>query len=437
MNFNDLITSVITVIIFITIVLNSRFFDFKSISKKLVAGMIIIKCLGTFLVFYFFQNHYPNFEREKFDVFKYYDDGLIISNATNSSYEDFFDLILYENGGNKDLDKKYFSKMKAWKSNYKNLNLKEAHRVIKINAILNLFGRGNFFFNSLIFCFIGFIGIVLVLKSVEELFSKKYFKYSFLIIILFPSILFWSSGILKEPLIFLGIGISFWSAKKILDHQTNFKYLASFIFGVAIIYLFKSYLFVIIMLSYGITFLHYKFKPKLFFTKLTIIGLFLIIGTHKFIPEISPTNIITAKQTDFILEAQKENAKSYYEIERLENNVFKLIKSIPFAVYNSLTRPNFYDIKSKIHIPSFIENIFVLLMLVYSIFTIFKSKINFSKLEKHLVIFSLTFVSVLYGLIGITVPLFGNLVRFKVPGLFFIILCCLLIFDKKINLNTK
>ena len=368
MNFNELITSVITVIIFITIVLNSRFFDFKSISKKLVAGMVIIKCLGTFLVFYFFQNHYPNFEREKFDVFKYFDDGLIISNATNSSYKDFFNLILYENDGNKDLDKKYFSKMKAWKSNYKNLNLKEAHRVIKINAILNLFGRGNIFFNSLIFCFIGFIGIVLVLKSVEELFSKKYFKYSFLIIILFPSILFWSSGILKEPLIFLGIGISFWSAKKILEHQTNFKYLAFFIFGVAIIYLFKSYLFVIIMLSYGITILHYNFKPNLFFTKVTIIGLFLIIGTHKFIPEISPTKIITAKQTDFILEAQKENAKSYYEIERLENNVFKLIKSIPFAVYNSLTRPNFYDIKSKIHIPSFIENIFVLLMMVYSIF---------------------------------------------------------------------
>jgi hypothetical protein len=215
--------------------------------------------------------------------FKYFDDGLIISNATNSSYKDFFNLILYENDGNKDLDKKYFSKMKAWKSNYKNLNLKEAHRVIKINAILNLFGRGNIFFNSLIFCFIGFIGIVLVLKSVEELFSKKYFKYSFLIIILIPSILFWSSGILKEPLIFLGIGISFWSAKKILEHQTNFKYLASFVFGVSIIYLFKSYLFVIIMLSYGITFLHYNFKPKLFFTKVTIIGLFLIIGTHKFI----------------------------------------------------------------------------------------------------------------------------------------------------------
>jgi hypothetical protein len=75
--------------------------------------------------------------------------------------------------------------------------------------------------------------------------------------------------------------------------------------------------------------------------------------------------------------------------------------------------------------------------MVYSIFTIFKSKINFSKLEKHLVIFSLTFVSVLYGLIGITVPLFGNLVRFKVPGLFFIILCCLLIFDKKINLKAE
>jgi hypothetical protein len=327
--------------------------------------------------------------------------------------------------------------MKAWKSNYKNLNLKEAHRVIKINAILNLFGRGNFFFNSLIFCFIGFIGIVLVLKSIEDLFSKKYFKYYFLIIIFFPSILFWSSGILKEPLIFLGIGISFWSAKKIMEHQINFKYLASFIFGVALIYLFKSYLFVIIILSYGITFINYHFKPKLIFTKVTIIGLFLIIGTHKFIPEISPTNIITAKQNDFILEAQIENAKSYYEIVRLENNVFKLIKSVPFGVYNSLTRPNFYDIKSKIHIPSFTENIFVLLMVVYSIFTIFKSKINFSKLEKHLVIFSLTFASVLYGLIGITVPLFGNLVRFKVPGLFFIVICCLLIYDKKINLNTK
>ena len=41
MNLNRLIKSVITLINFVIIILNFRFFDFKSISKKLVTGIII------------------------------------------------------------------------------------------------------------------------------------------------------------------------------------------------------------------------------------------------------------------------------------------------------------------------------------------------------------------------------------------------------------
>jgi len=72
-----------------------------------------------------------------------------------------------------------------------------------------------------------------------------------------------------------------------------------------------------------------------------------------------------------------------------------------------------------------IENAMLLLLLALFLF-FFK----FESTHINLLLFCLTFVLILYLLIGYTTPVMGAIVRYKAPALPFLYVMLLLIFDK-------
>jgi hypothetical protein len=97
--------------------------------------------------------------------------------------------------------------MNNWDTSYKNSLMNESRLLIKINAILNIIGLKNYFFNSISFILMAFVGEFLIFKSLIVKFKFKNPKILFWSLLLFPSIFLWSSGILKEPLIILSFGL--------------------------------------------------------------------------------------------------------------------------------------------------------------------------------------------------------------------------------------
>jgi hypothetical protein len=74
---------------------------------------------------------------------------------------------------------------------------------------------------------------------------------------------------------------------------------------------------------------------------------------------------------------------------------------------------------------SFVENILVLAFIAFCI--LIRKKIT--KIQKNLFYFCLIFVFSLYIIIGLTTPVFGAIVRYKIPGLLLITIALLLILD--------
>ena len=92
--------------------------------------------------------------------------------------------------------------MNHWDNSYESVITNESRVIIKLSSIFNIINNNVYAVNVLLFTLIGFIGNILILKAIDRIHPIKHFSYLFWSITLFPSIFLWTSGILKEPIIF-------------------------------------------------------------------------------------------------------------------------------------------------------------------------------------------------------------------------------------------
>ena len=151
--------------------------------------------------------------------------------------------------------------MNHWDTSYKNSLMDESRLLIRLNAILNIIGFKSYGFNLISFVFIGFLGKFLITKNLVKFYKSINPIILFWGLILFPSLMLWSSGILKEPLIIFSIGLILQSFG-VYNSKKRSSLILVF-FGLLIIFKVKFYVF-ICFLPALISFLicqNWKIKP--------------------------------------------------------------------------------------------------------------------------------------------------------------------------------
>ncbi|MFH2096177.1 MAG: hypothetical protein ABIJ16_10765, partial [Bacteroidota bacterium] len=105
----------------------------------------------------------------------------------------------------------------------------------------------------------------------------------------------------------------------------------------------------------------------------------------------------------------------------------------PSALFNAFLRPHFFDIHSPIVIPAFLENLALIMLAVISF--IFLRKPRDNKMTS-MILFSLSFVTILFVLCGLVTPVIGALVRYKIPALPFLAIIFIILADRE-KIKTK
>ena len=314
--------------------------------------------------------------------------------------------------------------------------MNESRLLIKINAILNIIGLKNYFFNSITFILMAFVGEFLIFKSLIFKFKFKNPKILFWSLILFPSIFLWSSGILKEPLIILSFGLIL---NSLIVKRTKWMNVSSFIIASLIIFKVKFYIFICFfpaLISYIIS-EKTKFKPpRIIFTVCAIIAV-IIFAMGKMNNYYNPLKILSQKQNDFITLSELFDTGSAYKIIPIEPSITSLIKAIPMGAINGFFRPFPNNINNLLQLFPLIENMLLYLMVLYLIFRILFLKIKINQDVKNVLWNSLFFITMLFILSGISTPVVGALVRYKVPGLMFLIIVINLMYDQFKKHPTK
>ena len=401
-----------------------QFFKSKWISTKLIRVLFILKFTVGLFVFWIYNSYYSNsqYNRQDADVFKYFDDSAVLHNSLSKNPIDFTKIIL-----GLDFDKDYFNdnyyiNMNHWDSHYNSHIFNDARLIIRINAIIRIFSFGYYTIHILFFCFFSFVGLFALFKGTVD-YVKKNEKLFFLCISLTPSILFWSSGVLKEPLMIYAVGFIFFHLHEIKKKKYLPFSLIHLLFCSAILFFLKFYVFCILILLIlpfiynHISAFRFKIVPYLASILLFTIMSFVL---KKVNPKFDILTLIEQKQESFISESKYKNAGSYFEINKLDATHLSVAKAIPFGIVNAFTRPFLWDIKKNIQIPSAVENIIFICLIIYSFFNVFKSP-SILKKNTNFLIFCFLFVLINYALIGIITPVSGALVRYKIIALPFLI----------------
>ena len=203
------------------------------------------------------------------------------------------------------LYKSYFEKINDWSQTKTadNFFLNDNRTSIRFNALIQLFSFGYYPVHALAMIVVSFVGQFAFYKTFKSFFKEKE-KLLAIIIFITPSVLFWTSGILKEPLALCLMGFFLLSFFKLfVYYQYTFKSVICFICSVLFFLILKPYILVILLLPILVYSLVKKLSIKkvfLFYTVILLSMLSFSIILLKFVFKKDVIKTIVVRQNDFI-----------------------------------------------------------------------------------------------------------------------------------------
>lgn len=339
------------------------------------------------------------------DVHKFYNDALVLNSAIIQP-KAFAKLML---GKEDETTTRYTAAMKNWNRHFDEAPLNENRTIIRLHALLMFLSLQSYFVHILFMCLISFFGWTLLTNAVLKDINYPTVWLA-LPVLLLPSVQFWTSGVTKEPVLVLGIGLFVYG----LFYSVIWKQLLLLVTGALIMVSTKFYV-LACLLPAAVAFLIFRnsasrwaVAAKYAVTVLILIATVFVV--EKCSPSINPVQMLINKQTHSIKEAAYFNAGSRIEIAAF-TNAAEIVKTAPAGVWNSLVRPYWWEIKNPLMLAATLENLAVILFLIYCI-----ANLSHPTAYRLNVLLFLLMSSISYfALIGISTPVIGNLVRYKTP----------------------
>ncbi|MEO7961648.1 MAG: hypothetical protein ABIR19_08870 [Ginsengibacter sp.] len=324
--------------------------------------------------------------------------------------------------------------------------------VVRFVAVLSFICLGSYAVVNLIFACIAFTGLWKLFSFFYEQYPQFHKKFA-IAILYFPTLVFWSSGIMKDSLCIGALGWITYSVYEMLYRKRGFiknsiiLIVFAYLLGVIKIYILISYLpffvlFIIFKNMEGVRnrLLRYILAPLL----LTgcIYGFSLVLESYE--KELGGyavedlTNSIHHMNSVFNSMDGRETAESNFDLGVEFDGTFQgLVHVAPMAIFTTFYRPFIWESKKMSSMLASLEGF---LLLLFTIYLIFKSGIRMLfrlLLTDPLIMYCFLFSMIFALFVGASTLNFGTLVRYKIPCLPFFIICLFLIHEKVKERSAK
>ena len=486
-----MISFLIIALIIIVCLRYIKVFQGGGLSKWTLTIAYGIKLLAA-IIFYYVYIYKVGSNQEPSDAIRFMNESKMLFDVYQTSKSDFFSL-LTGIGDNARMLHTYMNESYIWDAgNFTLIN--DSRNTIRIHSLIQFISHNQIRIHFIILNFIALIGIYQLYLSIKK-FSTLNPNLLFFILLMLPSLLFWSSSILKEPFLVLGVGVFI---RGLLSDFKPSKKVVFIIIGATILIGFKPYILICIMPAI-LFYILYKYIFKFNLIKTLTLLILTIILTIVIFPSKNQkiTEYISRKQFD--LENVGEGGVHAYKNEYINNGYYyfkpqhykniKLIgdsvllfkpstafflsvdtKKIPkrvflypsgqkWKIHNLMPGTNSYFKSTLIdnsfqqlvlNIPEAIFNAmfrpfpldkgsllkFPIMLeswgiLLLLIFSFFFKKKNLDKKEKGIISALLIFTLLLFMLIGLTTPISGAIARFRFPAQLALVIISLISIDHK------
>ncbi len=384
----------------------------SAISRRWIGLFFFIKLLACFALQALYTYYYT--DRSTADIYRFFDDGLILRDIAASSPSDFFKIMvgIYPEEAFKS---QYFEQMNAWIKPHEAGFYNDNRTLIRYNALLSFISFGHYEVHAVVTTFLSFLGLL----SISRAFNRKQMVPLMAIFTILPGILIWTSGVLKESFVVLGIGLVLWALFR--PSQILWKRLLSLGSGTFVLILIKPYFLAAFIPAAAVWWTMGFLTPARKSALLLQWGIWLaLLFAGLFAGQVIGIDLveqISQKQNDFLNHAAVIEAGSIVDIDRLDGSLSDLLLTIPKAMQNVLIEPLPWQIKSAPSLILMLENALYLLLVILILRFRRKSDLMDTNLS-----FLLQFAFPVLLLIGLTTPVLGAIMRYRAPAMILIIL---------------
>jgi hypothetical protein len=264
--------------------------------------------------------------------------------------------------------------------------------------------------------------------------SKRFSVYRgafFVALFVFPSGVFWSSGISKES--FAMAGLFFLSALILkLYHGVTLRWPEA-VAGLFFIWLVWSlkyyYLAVWLPIAVAVVLVHRVFKPKAELIVFFILLLFLLFATGLLHPNFiwkHFVDVIVTNYQQLVLSSDPGDAIQYYKLGESTNrlvSLFYITINAPWALFSAWVRPFLWEVNSAMQLVASIENLVLFLVVVgcWQNYRLLFQPHPYRLLAVGVFVYSI----LLLIFLGLSTPNFGTLSRYRIGCLPFLLILLL------------
>jgi len=223
--------------LFLFIIQKWRFFRMGNIPVRWFQIAFLLKVLSGIVLGLIYTYYYR--DRSTADIWKYFDDGMVMFSALREHPLDYLQMLFGVMNDTPHFEH-YYKAMSHWYRPYGSSMSNDTHTIIRFNAAIRLVSFGFYNVHSVWVNFLGLIGLTGMLHFLRQMDTTKE-RWFFLAIFLLPSVMFWGSGVLKEPLLFFGLGIFLYGVMRMADGGLSPRY--ALLVGISLFFLItvKSY----------------------------------------------------------------------------------------------------------------------------------------------------------------------------------------------------
>jgi hypothetical protein len=382
--------------LFAWLVTKVRFFKDSGLSPAQLIIFFLLKVMAG--IFYGWIGVYYGELAQMVDTWAYHYESLREYELLRHNPSEFFHSIFrntYEDGYSK-----FLSTENSWWNDLKGTIL------VKLMAILNLLTTGHYYINVIFYSFLTLFGPVAVYRVMKDLFPSN--RMAVLIAtFLVPSFLYWTSGIHKDGLIFVGFGLivyHFYFGFK--ESRWPWYRIAFILLGLLMVLALRNFLIITMIPALVAWVLSRKLRYPPIYIYLAVYSLFILFFfTARYMsPRLDFPQAVTVRQQEFL----QLRGGSAVDVDRIEPSVKSFVVNAPQAFSLSVLRPYPADVKHLLSLAAALE--INLLLLLFVAFLLWRKK---QTGLTPFILFCLFLSFSLLMMIGYTVNFLGAIVRYR------------------------
>ncbi|HEY1113260.1 MAG TPA: hypothetical protein VGE66_06845 [Chitinophagaceae bacterium] len=238
--------------------------------------------------------------------------------------------------------------------------------LLMILSFFNLASFGHYYINVIFYSFISFFGPIAIYRVMQDVFPAK--KAAVLIAsFLVPSFIYWTSGIHKEGLIFIGLALVVYHIYfSLKEKRFSLPRVLLILFGFTLVLALRNFLIITLVPALVAWLLaeRLRYKPVWIFSSAYLLFITLFFTARYIHPALDFPEAVVVKRGEFL----QLLGTTSIDLPRLEPNLSSFLVNAPQAFSLAAIRPYPADVHHLLSLAAAIEiNVLLLLFVVFLI----------------------------------------------------------------------